>query len=643
MVRFIFLTIALILYAMHHAFLLPHYDSLDALTFSRKAGMLGFLAVAFVSVLTVLRAAGTLVQRLLRCDGEDWLNTIAIGFVTIGILTIGLGAVDLLTTPVLLTLHCALFFYGLWSWERGLSAIKGFLLECRRLGNEHPFLLGLTTLIVVCLGIITFVPQNHGDPLYYHLPQGWWWLKMGGTGMLDWMPWFMQGGMGEYIYTWIGGLTHERFSMMILSQMLHVFFGLGIGCLAIFDITRRFTGRGFALLAALCYLTFDQELFMMVRAKNDGFVATYCLLALRQWVIAGRYVSGRHLTLIYFFTFAALACKLTALFFLLPFFAVFLLTNLGRDGAKLPILVKHLQFAALPALVVVPIPLRNYLYSGNPFFPAYHHWFPGSFMNDFLAQEIARYGFVSGSWLDILRSQFRRLLLAKYLFPAFFLAWWDGRFFSRGLVALVILAYALICVVTGQGLYGRFTFFMYGILAITSLIGLSWLERIWLERRYSIWKRHGIVVLSTLIVLANSQIEVMVGQAWGKTVAFVMSNQSYGTFFMEKKDNYPMHRWMNEHLQKAYIFSFGDNESFLLNHPLSVPHNHRGASEVYLAKTYEAILAELKSQGFTHILFEDTGVFDRNFMPILTGDERFSRDFAEIHAVNGFRLWQWRQ
>lgn len=642
MKKCLFFAAILLAYALHYFHLSPLYESLVPISWLNKIGLMLFILLSFAGVLFGFYGMGHLILRLLRSPHEDSLFTLALGMVGTGFLTMGLGGMHLLYTPLLLLLHFAFTAYALYTLRAEAGVIQGLTSRCKVLLQGQPLMAGLVALTGTSLWLVTMIPHNHGDPLYYHLPQGWLWLQAGQTYFIEWMPWFMQGGMAEYVYTWIGALTHERFTMMLLSQMLHGVVGIGVGGAAVYQLTARFTGRAWALMAVLSYWTFSEELYMLVRAKNDGFVAAFCLLTARQAMAYWDHKKAVDLWRVYALGFFALACKLTALFFLLPFLGLFLVVDVFTENRRVSILINHLRLAVAPSLMALAVPLRNFVYTGNPFFPTYHHLFPNPFMNDFLAQEIAKFGYVPGRLQEILLSQGRRILWAKYIFPIFPLAWLDGRRVPRFLVALIIVSLILICIITGQGLYGRFTFFMYGLLSVTALVACGALERRWLAHSFQTWKVKGMHILVVGTILANAQVEVLVGQAWKKTMNFVFSSQAYGGFLAEHKENYEVHRWMNEHLQDAYIFSLGENEVFFLNHPLSVPLNHRGASEVYLATNYEEAVTTLKKYRFTHVYFGEHGYFPKSYLPILTGDARFADDFEEIYQKNGYHLFRIR-
>lgn len=572
---------------------------------------------------------------------RDPLWCIAGGYMGLCLLTMagfhaGLSAASLWWGALALLLASAL-----------LPGPRSLLADCWRAGparlpqmlKNHPVLSGLVLIFLAgCFGK-AMLPQNHGDPLYYHLPAPWQWVQAGRAGFLPHMPWLMQDGWSAYFNALLATLSGDRFLMMITAQLLNLSFGLGLTALVLVKLPRTLAGVGVPLMVVLAFVTFPAESAMLQRAKNDGFVLFFLVLHFLHWQredVSKPGFAG------YALLFFSLGLKSTAAFYLVPFllvrFGEVMRWAPGAGGSRLRTVLTHAGLL-LPAVLLFSLPVwwRNMAWSGNPLFPAMNSIFQSPLMTPALEREVARFSFIQGSLPEILMAQASRMLLAKpvYLAGVLLAAWFAG---WRRTCLFILGCFALLCLVTGQGMYARFSFFMYALLAWVGVSGLlmviTRLRPGWITRDGPRWPARLLIVL---LILPGSGWEVPVASALNRSLPFMASSESYGAWFSRHNPVYDFHRAASAVLgDEARVFSFFENECFFLDAPLSVPENHPGASRILQAKDYVEALRGLREEGFTHLQWPPA---KEDYFPVLTADPRFARDFTRVLEVKGYRLY----
>lgn len=547
----------------------------------------------------------------------EWIVALVVGFFVHGVLTFLAAHMGLLNIYVI----CSLWLSGVACAFINRDMMNIIWPKQWRFNRRETVLLGLCVSFLVAKWLTTLLPLGHGDPLYYHLPSAWLWASAHKAYFVETIPWILQGGLAEYVYAQFAVITQERFATMLLAQMTHCFVGLIVSAALVYMIIRRWVSRDWAFVAVLGFVTFGEETMMLVRAKNDGYVLACCMASLAFICRYRQDASRRSLVWGVVTATMGLGFKHTALFYIVPlapllFFMMAKEHMLWGMGAAFSTLL----FAALPML-------RNYWYTGNPLFPAFSEHFPNQYMNLWLTDEVNGFSYVSGSWYEQLKAQVSRIWLGSCFYPLAFFAW---RSRLRWLWWLACLATAFLIVMTGQGWYARFHFYLYALLAILA----TSLAAEWAERR--VW----ILWLCLGLIFAKAQFEVPFTQFFLRTVPYVMNGESLDAYFSAIKPNHAMVLWMNAHIKTpAKIFSFYDNESYFLNFPLTVPENHRAANDIWQLRTYDEITAGLKREGYTHLLIPPG---KEDYFGVLTKDARFQNDFTQLQHLNGYTLMGWR-
>jgi hypothetical protein len=492
-------------------------------------------------------------------------------------------------------------------------------------------------------------PQVHGDPLYYHLPSAWNLLREQKIAFYPWNPWYLQAGMGELFYGEIGLLSYglvpflslpfklsyqladqlpNRMAMMILCQLIHGFFSYPAAALLIFKSARLLgIGTPWALVATLGAVTIPEGADALIAAKNDGFVWYFALTSLYLsllWMPKASESSTnmpgnfKKLSLLAGIAAFSFSIKFTAAFYLLPWIFGLLIWGFLQPARLFsPQYTCTNLFMALGSLsfataVASPILIRNGLMTGNPFFPALSHFFPSIYINNTMVQMIQSFTKTPGTFWEVLRDQGNRFFLAKPLYTCAVLGCL-GIFLApatppsperrrlKFLGFLTITSFILLVMITGRGMYSRFSFFLYGLLSLT---GASFLEKLY---NLTICRQNQLVKASFALfvggaAIINGRIELPGLHLIKAHRTFMTSHQTWGQEFAQRKLSYQMHLWINQHPISGPILSLGDNENFFLDPPLAIPDNHVGAAKAASHQTIREISLEMSKQGFNYLL-----------------------------------------
>ena len=496
-------------------------------------------------------------------------------------------------------------------------------------------LLVLVFFYCACCALQTFSPDPFVDVHFYHLLSAWKWATAGKFYDLNWMPYYMQGGLGEYTYAMLGSFVQDQMALVLTGQMVHFAFGVIGASSLVYGLARKWLNRRFALLALFAYITFPCEYIMLMRAKNDGFVLFYILCALTMGLKMWQSSRRSFIHLFYFFAFFAVGLKHTAAFFIVPFWLVSVVV-LGRRKNYRETLKEHARGFAVFVVLGLPILIRNLILSGNPFFPAVSEIFAGyGLVSKPMADELMAYTYVKGSFLEILTQQLSNFYAAKPIY-------WFGLLAVFPVLKLLkiraftwvgILSFVMFCVMTGQGFSIRFMFFMYAILAITSVFVLQKFLVKYIPLR---WQPSAFIFL-VFLSLANSAIEVPFYRLYRTFFKLYFSDISFAQNFSNEKGYYKVHIWANENLENPWILSSFDNEALFLNGKLSVAANYLGGSNVGSAHGYDDFRKIFSAEGFTHLQInrEKNLIFER-FMQ----DQKFSADFESIFSNDNYTLYK---
>lgn len=547
-----------------------------------------------------------------------------LGFMLLGLCVAILGALGLLSLSALLPVLGGI---AIWGYVRQRHAARPDAIQWGFLG-------GIAILLLFSKFLNALLPQAHGDALYYHLPSAWLWAKAEKIYFIEWLPWSLQGGVGEYLYTFLALLLPERMAVQISGQLLHVAFGYGITTAAIYRIGRSWLPNTWTWIACIAFLTFSAQNGQLLSAKNDGYVMVLAMLSLLQVSACFQHQDKRREILAYVFGFGAFAVKNTAAFYLLPFIALFWLFQAQLTQAGLvSTALRHLKIALLTSPLALPAMIRNFAFTGNPMFPAMDDAFKSAHMNPWLRDYMRGFSYWPASPLEILSTQFQRLWGSKLFYLFSFLAIPIRTPMVRFLMLLSGLAFILLLIVTGAGQYPRFHYYLYAVLSLLAATGAY---QLWQKvPPQKIYRYAGGAVFAALMLI-NSGVEVSFQQVARRFIPWLINSESYLVLLGHGKPMFSMQQWMNTHLQNARIFSFTNNESYYLNFPLTVPENHMGANEIWRSSSFAEAVEKLERDGYTHILMPP---HHEKYFVVLTEAPEFAQRFTLQHEANGYRLF----
>lgn len=607
--------------------MLDVYAVLTPVSLLTKLFGLGTVLCATIAVLGLLFGLGAAV-----CPREvpGSSERLGLGFMLLGVCVALVGALGLLNLKVLLPLLGGL---ALWGYRRQRQAVRREAMQWGCLGGIAAFLL-LSKILNALL------PQAHGDALYYHLPSAWLWAKAEKIYFIEWLPWSLQGGVGEYLYAFLSLLLPERMAVQIGGQLLHVAFGYGITTAVIYRIGRRWLPNTWTWIACIAFLTFSAQNGQLLSAKNDGYVMALAMLSLLQVSECFHAQDKRREVLAYVFGFGAFAVKNTAVFYLLPFIALFWLFQAQLTQAGLvSTALRHVKIALFTSPLALPAMLRNFAFTGNPMFPAMDDAFKSTYMNQWLRDYMRGFSYWPASPIEMLQTQFQRLWGSKLFYLLGFLAIPIKTPMVRFLTLLSGLAFILLLIVTGAGQYPRFHYYLYAVLSLLAATGAY---QLWQkiptrgDQQKPTLARYAVGTVFAALILVSSGVEVSFQQVARRFVPWLISSESYLVLLGHGKPMLAMQQWMNAHLENARIFSFTDNESYYLNFPLTVPENHMGANEIWRASTFAEAIEKLKRDGYTHLLIPP---HHEKYFVVLTEAPEFAQRFTLQHEEHGYRLF----
>lgn len=256
-------------------------------------------------------------------------------------------------------------------WKRQTRVVKISDFPKKWLSAGLLFLV-FPALFFLCRFVNTSVPQQHSDPLYYHVLAPWHWAEMGRITLESIHPSYAQATLWEVVYgipaivfqaAPISDLT-RRLMTQVSSQWLHFFGGqiasFAIAAQILFDAIQKsgLCNRDKKHQKLKCIfwgwlaISFAAMEWTGTLAKNDYILLVFLLAALHE-VLKG---SLRSLVLAGFYVGCAYSSKVFAIWSALAFLVF--------------IPVRRWPLIILPALIaILPVAIRNGLSSGNPFFP----------------------------------------------------------------------------------------------------------------------------------------------------------------------------------------------------------------------------------------------------------------------------------
>jgi hypothetical protein len=305
------------------------------------------------------------------CLSEQIYFAMGLGFAVIAYAVFALAALQALyayTIIAILILFIVLSFKG---WHLLKYDELRAIISIPQNGYER--IAFFTLVVCLCVAfLLVLTPEISKDALVYHLAVPKLFLKHQGFYFIDGNIFANYPLLGEMLY--IIGLFLQG---DILAKAVHFLFLLAILLGMSQFISQRIGENAFPCLSLLIFMTVPSVFEASYMAYSDLFVTYYCLGA----VLAYMNWSGDRKTvwliMCGIFTGLAIACKYTAL--LLPFLGVLGILWTSRNN-QLPVrtAVRCLcVYLICVTLAGSPFYIKNWLMTGNPFYPFLYHIFGG--------------------------------------------------------------------------------------------------------------------------------------------------------------------------------------------------------------------------------------------------------------------------
>ncbi|MEW6058129.1 MAG: hypothetical protein AB1540_16100 [Bdellovibrionota bacterium] len=225
------------------------------------------------------------------------------------------------------------------------------------------------------------LPQQHSDPLYYHLSAPKLWADLGQIRLTPEHPSYAQSTLWETVYgyphLWLGTLGPDvHVIVQIFAQWMHMFWGQLFSVLLGAAVLTRFlpqarTRPGLCIFVAWLCATLPSWEWLGTLAKNDYVLLSFVLAGVLALLEKRVFLGGLFLGLAY-------QTKVIAAWPLIA--GVFLFVDFGRVPRTLQRSLRFVPLYLAGAFIgLLPILIRNLVFTGNPFFPMFDekigpHW-----------------------------------------------------------------------------------------------------------------------------------------------------------------------------------------------------------------------------------------------------------------------------
>jgi len=259
---------------------------------------------------------------------------------------------------VMVCLGLVLFVTNRAYWEKSLS-LKSRFQKSDWLWLIFPLLYALARFFVCG------IPQEHGDPLYYHLAAPKLWAQLGQIRLTESHPSFSQAVLWETVFgipqLWFGteGVRHHVLAQLF-GQWMHFFWGQVTCVAAAYVLIRRFSRTvresiGPLLFFAWISTTFPSFEWLGSIAKNDYVLSAFVLTAVIEALTGKAFLAG---------ILIGFGCSIKIFGAWAGIALIALLVGRGKTTKRLMLYVLG------GTLAVAPFVTRNLIWTKNPLFPS---------------------------------------------------------------------------------------------------------------------------------------------------------------------------------------------------------------------------------------------------------------------------------
>ena len=368
--------------------------------------------------------------------------------------------------------------------------------------DKYSYLWGLFWLLFMMKALECLLPTPHGDALYYHLVAPKIWASSSWSEMSLDLSHYVQAGYFDLIYFIPFSFSDSLMKNQIAGQFLHFFFSIGLASLL---CLRWVNHRVWGPLAAISMLTIARDSGFFHYAKNDGALALVSLVAaglIYRAKYLGKDQEKFSLVVIGLMLGLVPSIKMSGLLVVLPLSLYFVWQNRYK--------VSNIVITGgIALLVFLPVLIKNYIYTGNVFFPALVSRFPGFLTQPMLDHYSYYYG--NSMSLETFGIQIRDFLTGKLLFIIHPILMWlnykSGRSSLNFFAWLSITAFGLYIVFNGSLPHPRYFFPSYFLLVL--FIFLSLKARSEDPKTSRFFTAKTTLILLVLIILSDTKLDLL--------------------------------------------------------------------------------------------------------------------------------------
>lgn len=256
-------------------------------------------------------------------------------------------------------------------------------------------------LLFLTRSIQALQPNQHGDPLYYHLLAPQMWLTAGSHAFSEYFPLAYLASSWEYLYgligsSFLGTAGDGLIAGQITGQAIHLYLGFFLSGFILYTIFLNFGfTRTISSLACIAALTVRELQWTAALGKNDWGITALFLFSLYYLLDPIKKDSKRSYFFSVLFVSICFAARPGTIYSILGIWLpIFLFRVYGRRRAIGTLAVYSISGALIG---LAPIYLRNFYFTGNPLFP----FFENVFQTKLLAQSYIEYVSVYQGFLDL--------------------------------------------------------------------------------------------------------------------------------------------------------------------------------------------------------------------------------------------------
>ena len=355
----------------------------------------------FIFVVIVSTALG---HRILRLIGlrfeknlESFIFSMPLGLAAIAYITFFIGIAGFLYKSVLIVFLAALFLLFFREIKEAMKIFFGFIKKinlskikkkCEIGFNFFTLAIGFLIFLVIGNFIGTFVPPWHFDVLAYNLAVPKVYIR---AHQIVYMPDNFYSNLPSLVNTiyLMGLLLHSG----VLSNMLGYVLGVNL-VLAIFYFCSRFFNFKIAVLSSLIFYSFPNVIRLSRTSHVDIQLASFIFLAFYGLFIYLDSGSNKHLVMSGIFAGLGASSKIFGIVGVCGISVILLSDIISRLLKKelnyKKALLKLFIFFLVVLIIFSPWLLKNYIFTGNPVWPAMNGVFNGKYWDKEHQEQVAK-------------------------------------------------------------------------------------------------------------------------------------------------------------------------------------------------------------------------------------------------------------